>query len=88
MMLYSLAKNNRALLKILSEANEKYDDALAENLILVDPKLSVERRRHIAQLVRMLLDGFAVQSIHESISSPRMIALKGELKAVLTKFFD
>lgn len=88
LMLHSLAKQNEVLKSILRDTNRKYDDALAEHLLLIEPNFSYERRRHVAQLIRMLLDGFSVQSVYDDLSTPEMVALLGELKAAVAGFFE
>jgi AcrR family transcriptional regulator len=88
MMLHSLARQNESLLAILANANRLYDSALAESITLIDPTLSGERRLHIAQIIRMMIDGLSVQSIYDDLLSPEMLALRGELKAAVESLFS
>ena len=88
MMLHSLARQNESLLAILANANRLYDEALAASITLIDPGLSGERRLHIAQIIRMMIDGLSVQSIYDDLLSPEMLALRGELKAVVESLFS
>lgn len=88
MMLHSLARQNESLLAILANANRLYDEALAESITLIDPTLSGERRLHIAQIIRMMIDGLSVQSIYDDLQSPEMLALRGELKAAVECLFS
>jgi hypothetical protein len=88
MMLFSLARQNEALCTILKDTYQLWDQSLAEDLAHVDPSLSPERRLHIAQMIRMLLDGLGVQSAYSDLSSPAMIALTSEMKAAVTAWFD
>lgn len=88
MMLFSLARQNSQLCSILERASRKYDESLAAELALIDPNLSPQRRQHIAQMIRMLLDGFGVQSAYDDPGSASMIALRGEMKAAVLTWFD
>lgn len=88
MMLFSLARQNEALCRILKETYQLYDRSLADDLALVDPSLSPERRLHIAQMIRMLFDGLGVQTAYADLSSPAMIALTSEMKAAVASWFD
>jgi AcrR family transcriptional regulator len=88
MMLHSLARQSESLRVILADANQLYDETLAENLTLIDPGLSPERRYHIAQIIRIMIDGLSVQSIYDDLLSPEMLALQGELKATVASLFN
>lgn len=88
MMLFSLARQNAELCAILERASRKYDESLAVELSLIDPSLSPQRRQHIAQMIRMMLDGFGVQAAFEDPSSASMIALRGEMKAAILSWLD
>ena len=88
MMLHSVALQNNTLKDILAKTNEKYDLALAENLLLINPECCFEQRLHIAQIIRMILDGFAIQASYDDMASPQMIALQGELRHAITKLLD
>lgn len=88
MMLFSLARQSAELCAILETAYKKYDETLADELGLIDPSLSPLRRLHIAQMIRMMLDGFGVQTAYDDPASPNMIALQGEIKAAILSWFD
>ena len=88
MMLFSLARQNVQLCGILERASRKYDDSLAAELAIIDPSLSSQRRQHIAQMIRMMLDGFGVQAAFEDPGSASMIALRGEMKAAILTWLD
>lgn len=88
LMLFSLARQNGELCTILEAAYQKYDESLAGELALVDPGLSWQRRLHIAQMVRMMLDGFGVQATYDDPVGAHMIALQSEIKAAVLCWFD
>lgn len=87
LMLHSLARQNESLRTILAETNRQYDETLAEHLSLIDPDLGPARRRHIAILIRMMLDGFAVEATCSGLDNPATIALQGEMKAAINQWF-
>jgi AcrR family transcriptional regulator len=84
MMLFSLARQNSELCKLLRDTYDTFDETLAEELATVAPELSKLRRVHIAQIIRMLFDGLGVQSAYADLGSPAMLALLGEIKATIT----
>lgn len=87
MMLFSLARQNQSLCVILRDTNRLYDQSLAEELARVEPTLSYQRRFHIAQMIRMMLDGLGVQAAYDDPNSSEMIALQGEIKAAVSSWF-
>lgn len=87
LMTHSLARQSPALRNILQLANTRYDEALAEELASVAPTFSFRRRSHLAQMIRMMLDGFAVQCLYDDPSDPAVIALQGEMKAAVGAWF-
>lgn len=88
LMLFSLARQNTQLCNILERASRKYDESLAEELAIIDSSLSLQRRQHIAQMIRMMLDGFGVQATFEDPGTASMIALRGEMKAAILTWLD
>lgn len=83
MMIFSLARQNSQLCNILETAYKKYDKSLADELAIIDPNLSPQRRLHIAQMIRMMLDGFGVQTAYDDPGNANMIALRAEMKAAI-----
>ncbi|CAN1552146.1 AcrR Transcriptional regulator [Sphingomonadaceae bacterium] len=88
MMLFSLARQNPQLCLILERISRRYDESLAAKLSIVDPNLSPQRRHHIAQMIRMMLDGLGVHAAFEQLNSASMIALRGEMKAAILAWLD
>lgn len=88
MMLFSLARQNPQLCLILERVSRRYDESLAAKLSIVDPNLSPQRRHHIAQMIRMMLDGLGVHAAFEQLNSASMIALRGEMKAAILAWLD
>ncbi len=87
-MLFSLARQNSQLCNILETAYKKYDESLAAELAIIDPSISLVRRLHIAQMIRMMLDGFGVQTAYDDPNKPNMIALRGEMKAAIQSWLE
>lgn len=88
MMLSSLARQNEALRGILKTANDRYDQSLAEVLGRIDVALSEQRRGHLAQMIRMMIDGLGVQSAYVDLSSAEVIALQSEMKVAISAWFN
>lgn len=88
MMLFSLARQNEILRDLLRDTYDKFDETLAGELAIVSPELSKQRRLHVAQIVRMLLDGLGVQSAYTDLGNSETIALLGEIKATIATLLD
>lgn len=87
MMLFSLSRQNEVLCGILRETYRLWDESLAEDLAKIDPNMPYERRQHIAQMIRMMLDGLGIQSNYDDPTGPAMIALQAEIKAAIASWF-
>lgn len=83
-MLISFADQRPQLAAILQKQNMQYDREVAAELAGIVPDLSEIRRLHIAQIIRMMLDGFSIQLTWADPNSPETLALESELKATLT----
>ena len=79
----SLVDHNPDMAAILKKENDLYEQVVAEELKIISPNLSVQRRRHMARLIHAVLDGLAVQFSYEDPESPEMRALISEIKIAL-----
>lgn len=84
LMQFSMAHQSEKLSEILGRENTMYDQALAKELGEIAPHLTSLRRRHIAQMIRMLFDGYAVQLSWDTKETPEQLALQGEIKAAIS----
>ncbi len=82
-MMMSLADHNPDMASILKKENDLYEQVVAEELKIISPNLSVQRRRHIARIIHAILDGLGVQFSYEDPESPEMRALASEIKIAL-----
>ena len=82
-MMMSLADHNPDMASILKKENDLYEQVVAEELKLISPDLSLQRRRHIARIIHAILDGLGVQFSYEDSDSPEMRALASEIKIAL-----
>jgi|CXWL01.1.fsa_nt_gi AcrR family transcriptional regulator len=83
-MQFSMADQSEKLAGILGRENQVYDEALANELGEIAPHLSPQRRRHIAQMIRMLFDGYSIQLVWETKETPEQGALESEIKAAIS----
>ncbi len=83
-MLISFADQRPQLAEILKKQNMQYDREVADELAVIIPEVSEVRRKHIAQIIRMMLDGFSIQLTWDDPGSPEMLALESELKVTLS----
>ena len=82
-MMMSLADHNPDMATILKKENDLYEQVVAEELELISPDLSLQRRRHIARIIHAILDGLGVQFSYEDADGPEMRALASEIKIAL-----
>ncbi|MCY4361882.1 MAG: TetR/AcrR family transcriptional regulator [Gammaproteobacteria bacterium] len=82
-MMMSLADHNSDMASILKKENDLYEQVVAEELALISPDLSLQRRRHIARIIHAILDGLGIQFSYEDAEGPEMRALASEIKIAL-----
>ena len=82
-MMMSLADHNPDMASILKKENDLYEQVVAEELALISPDLSLQRRRHIARIIHAILDGLGIQFSYEDAEGPEMRALASEIKIAL-----
>ena len=82
-MMMSLADHNPDMASILKKENDLYEQVVAEELELISPELSLQRRRHIARIIHAILDGLGIQFSYEDAEGPEMRALASEIKIAL-----
>jgi AcrR family transcriptional regulator len=87
-MMISMAEHSPEMAEILKKENDRYREVLAQELKQIAPSLSPQRRRHIARIVQAVLDGLAIQFIHENPDSAEMRALQSEIKAALVALVE
>ncbi len=83
-----LSRQNPALRKVIADSNGRYEASLADELNEIAPELSLRRRSHLAQMIRMMLDGLSMQAGYSDLDGPEMIALQGEMKAAISAWFE
>lgn len=82
-LLFGVAHQSPELAAILKRENERYENTLSEAMGDIFPEMAADRRSHVAQMIRMLIDGLGITVIYERPDSPRMTALKSEIKVLL-----
>ena len=82
-MMMSLAEHNADMASILKKENDLYEEVLADELKMVSPQMTIQRRRHIARIIHAILDGLGIQFSYEDADSPEMRALTSEIKIAL-----
>lgn len=82
-MAVSMADHSAEMAAILKKENDLYEAVVVKELKQIAPALSLQRRRHIAKIIHAILDGIAIQYVHDSPDSPDMRALESEIKAAL-----
>ena len=82
-MMMSLADHNPDMASILKKENDLYERVVAEELKIISPDLSFQRRCHIARIIHAILDGLGIQFSYEDADGPEMRALVSEIKIAL-----
>jgi len=87
-MMISMADHNPEMAAILKKENDLYEATVVKELKNVASDMSLQRRRHIAKIIHAILDGIAIQYVHEDPDSPDMRALASEIKAAVIALVD
>ena len=82
-MAISMSDHSADMAGLLKKENDRYQTAVVKELKLISPELSPQRRRQIARIINAILDGLAIQFMHENPNAPEMRALESEIKAAL-----
>lgn len=82
-MAMSMADHSPEMARILKKENDLYETVVAQELKQIAPKLNAQRRRHIARIIHAILDGMAIQFVHEDPNSADMRALESEIKSAI-----
>jgi AcrR family transcriptional regulator len=85
---HATASHSPEMREVLRRENERYREALAEELGEIASELSEQRRRHLAQLIQALLDGVAMQLSYADPSDADVKALFRELKSAVVTLID
>jgi AcrR family transcriptional regulator len=82
-MIVSMADHSPEMAAILKKENDLYETVVVKELKQIAPKLSMRRRRHIAKIIRAILDGLGIQFGQEDPHSADMRALGSEIQAAI-----
>ncbi len=87
-MAISMSDHSPDMAGLLKKENDRYQTAVVKELKLISPELSPQRRRQIARIINAILDGLAIQFMHENPNAPEMRALESEIKAALVALVE
>lgn len=87
-MAISMSEHSPEMAALLRKENDLYQSAVAKELKLIAPELSLQRRRQIARIINAILDGLAIQFARENPNAPEMRALESEIKAALVALVE
>jgi AcrR family transcriptional regulator len=87
-MAISMSDHSPEMAVLLKKENDLYQTAVVKELKLISPELSPQRRRQIARIIHAILDGLAIQFMHENPNAPEMRALESEIKAALVALVE
>jgi AcrR family transcriptional regulator len=87
-MAISMSDHSADMAGLLKKENDRYQTAVVKELKLISPELSPQRRRQIARIINAILDGLAIQFMHENPNAPEMRALESEIKAALVALVE
>jgi AcrR family transcriptional regulator len=82
-MAMSMADHSPEMARLLKKENDLYESVVAQELKQIAPKLTAQRRRHIARIIHAILDGMGIQFVHENPNSADMRALESEIKSAI-----
>ena len=87
-MAISMSDHSPDMAGLLKKENDRYQTAVVKELKLISPELSPQRRRQIARIINAILDGLAIQFMHENPNAPELRALESEIKAALVALVE
>lgn len=80
--MFAVADRNKDFADLLKRENEHYESVLADELKSIEPTLSLARRRIVARMIRLMMDGLALELIYENPNSQKVAAIRNEIKQV------
>jgi AcrR family transcriptional regulator len=88
MMMVGMAAHNLEMDAILKRENRIYCAVVAKALKDVAPHLSTARRNHIAKIINIMQDGFAIHLMHIDPKTSEVRALESEIKAAISALMN
>ncbi len=82
-ILFTIADQDESFAEILKRENDLYEDIFAEQLRVLAPDTSEERIRRVSKIIRMVIDGMAIEFIYNPATGPNVEALKAEIKSMI-----
>jgi AcrR family transcriptional regulator len=82
-IIISMADHSPEMAAILKKENDLYEETVVAELKHIAPKMPLQRRRHIAKIIHALLDGVAIQHVHEDPNGAVMRSLETEIRAAI-----
>lgn len=85
-VMFGIAQQFPELAEILKRENEYYEEFVAAALQKIAPQISPMKRYYVAKIIRAIIDGAAIGLIYDDPRSPKIAAMKSEIKAMLSVY--
>jgi len=85
-VMFGIAQQFPELAEILKRENEYYEEFVAAALEKIAPHVNSKRRYYVAKIIRAVIDGAAIGLIYDDPRSPKIAAMKNEIKAMLSVY--
>ncbi len=87
-ILFTIADQDQSFAEVLKRENDLYEDLFAQQLLTMPSGPSADRVRRVAKIVRMVIDGMAIEFIYNPSTGPTADALKNEVKAMIPMLLE
>lgn len=84
--MFRIAQQFPDLAEVLKRENEYYEEFVATELQKIAPHINPMRRYYVAKIIRAIIDGTAIGLIYDDPRSPKIAAMKNEMKAMLSVY--
>lgn len=85
-VMFGIAQQFPELAEILKRENEYYEEFVAAALEKIAPHINSMKRHYVAKIIRAIIDGAAIGLIYDDPRSPKIAAMKNEIKAMLSVY--
>lgn len=85
-VMFGIAQQFPELAEILKRENEYYEEFVASALEKIAPHINPMKRYYVAKIIRAIIDGAAIGLIYDDPRSPKIAAMKNEIKAMLSVY--
>tara|TARA_B110000438_G_scaffold264699_1_gene277557 strand:- start:234 stop:824 length:591 start_codon:yes stop_codon:yes gene_type:complete len=77
--------SNKSLVDFIKNENNLYETVLANQIKIINPKISHKKSNHLAKIIRCLIDGFCVELVYADTKTLKFKQYYKELKSYIVQ---